>query len=485
MELKHSFSGEIESEYEYLRTHLLTPGSGFNPGAQNPDYPDEPLIDENTLYGYPIYNEILGVYTLLEKPILNITKGRVRFEQSSENNGLREAKTTYRRAIELDKSSVKIALNPASHLNLVDAYFQIQYKGTFNNPVHSTYLPEHANLFTAEITEQSGGVELSPFLWKSAIYPLACSDNIIVNLEHLEVDNWNVPNSQFSQSATDNITDLEYFLTIILHLENENNEKFVHLGTWDTQNNTLNYLHSHDVYHEFPTYGSYSNKKFTYGWNWWHKPEFQGKYHYSDLLGQPEDVVIDILPPYTVYDPSATAMNSIKIVNYSVGYFPNAEKKFVSGGFIEILESNEIPENNTFEIDFVGKNCTSQDFPLASTDDIESICNSYEYRASKFNYRKYKQWLEDSAKTVVPLEFKIYPNPANQFVMVAVEGAQNSEQEWVIDIQDLSGRIISSKCYSLKEDKVRIDVSAYKAGVYMLHTRAGTQSKVHKVVVQH
>lgn len=72
IQLEHSFIGSIRTDYPYIGKPIFTPGSSFNPGVDNDRY--------------PIYNEVLGVYTLLEKPKVEIYGGFVTRQYGSSHS---------------------------------------------------------------------------------------------------------------------------------------------------------------------------------------------------------------------------------------------------------------------------------------------------------------------------------------------------------------------------------------------------------------
>ena len=447
MELNHNFSGSIRSSPSYGFSELYIPGTVAN----------EPVPPSGVSYDpkYPIYNEVLGVYTLLDKPVVDIYEGiyQRRFEtvyfsgyQGQPGSSATISTDSLRRVFKINKESIKIALNPASNLSIKNIYIQLK-------------------IWPMEGFEPLSILKSNSFLNKSGntlisdLIPIDCIENYPIFYDY----NLNYEYQPPPMFGTPIPAEIEIGLSTILVFEDLQNNNYIHKNTWEIIPNKLDYAYPPD-----------NTNPSVHEYNWFDKPEFIDLdfLHYFKL----ENLEIE----NTSISASQYVQDYITIGNTTI---TSHQLEIVAGEYIEINPDAEIDVNTNLYIYKPGINCTSQDFSMAiaSQTDIINICNSNEYtlsRSRKINFEK-------NENTNIELIFNIYPNPANQFIMVAVEGAQDSEQEWVIDIQDLSGRIISSKSYSLKEDKVRIDVTAYKAGVYMLHTRAGTQSKVHKVVVQH
>lgn len=116
IQMEHSFSGTISSNYNYIRKPVFTPGSSFTPDDNRYSFGDD---------RYPIYNEILGVYTLLEKPKIEFYRGYVIRNYGAPLTAGGANRSITRKAFMIDQESIKVALNPASGLTLVESYVQL------------------------------------------------------------------------------------------------------------------------------------------------------------------------------------------------------------------------------------------------------------------------------------------------------------------------------------------------------------------------
>lgn len=80
-------------------------------------------------------------------------------------------------------------------------------------------------------------------------------------------------------------------------------------------------------------------------------------------------------------------------------------------------------------------------------------------------------------------EFDITPNPVNQGFVTLNYNLSNSEP-LLIRIYDVSGKIVLSQNTSVNQEpsKVNLDLSHFKAGIYLLKIETDNWSKTHKLV---
>ncbi len=138
--LEQQFSGILTTEHNYMMRNRYTPGSNF--ALTLPQPPADREIS------YPVYNEILGVYTLLDKPEIRCYYGPAGAIRS-------------RRAFKIDKESIHLAVNPASGLDLVEAYVQLVVINT-----------AQGNTFP-----NSSGSVINDSTWVSGLIPISCIDD--------------------------------------------------------------------------------------------------------------------------------------------------------------------------------------------------------------------------------------------------------------------------------------------------------------------
>ncbi|WP_333877463.1 T9SS type A sorting domain-containing protein [Flavobacterium sp.] len=72
--------------------------------------------------------------------------------------------------------------------------------------------------------------------------------------------------------------------------------------------------------------------------------------------------------------------------------------------------------------------------------------------------------------------FKVYPNPAKNFVTIATEGLDS----YNLRVTDLSGKVMMAKELTGVENTV--DVSSYAAGVYFFEVNSGSKSETIKII---
>ena len=79
---------------------------------------------------------------------------------------------------------------------------------------------------------------------------------------------------------------------------------------------------------------------------------------------------------------------------------------------------------------------------------------------------------------------KIYPNPANDFVNIAMNG-QLSGSKITVTIHDILGKQVVNRSYDNSSSfQERIDVSSLKSGVYLMNVSDGSASTTKKLIVR-
>lgn len=81
-----------------------------------------------------------------------------------------------------------------------------------------------------------------------------------------------------------------------------------------------------------------------------------------------------------------------------------------------------------------------------------------------------------SNEIFTPSKFKVYPNPANNFVSITAESAD----AFSLKVTDLSGKVMMNNELSGIDNT--IDVSNYAAGIYLFEIKAGNRTDTIKVV---
>lgn len=78
------------------------------------------------------------------------------------------------------------------------------------------------------------------------------------------------------------------------------------------------------------------------------------------------------------------------------------------------------------------------------------------------------------------IEFKVYPNPAKEFIQLKFE---NLEEQATIEIQDLTGKIIQSKIINQNEKQVFMPLNL-ASGMYLVKFQDQEKTKVQKLIVR-
>jgi hypothetical protein len=73
----------------------------------------------------------------------------------------------------------------------------------------------------------------------------------------------------------------------------------------------------------------------------------------------------------------------------------------------------------------------------------------------------------------------VFPNPATSSINISISG-DNSDEDMLIELRDLQGRLLSSQVAVLGTTKM--DVSNHAAGAYILHIRIGEEISVWKII---
>ena len=77
----------------------------------------------------------------------------------------------------------------------------------------------------------------------------------------------------------------------------------------------------------------------------------------------------------------------------------------------------------------------------------------------------------------------IYPNPATQQLNVELKMQDNAPLQMML--RDVQGKIVWSQEYKYAEElKVKIDVSSFSKGFYLLDVQQGTYFNSEKIVVE-
>ncbi len=416
--LEQQFSGILTTEHNYMMRNRYTPGSNF--ALTLPQPPADREIS------YPVYNEILGVYTLLDKPEIRCYYGPAGAIRS-------------RRAFKIDKESIHLAVNPASGLDLVEAYVQLVVINT-----------AQGNTFP-----NSSGSVINDSTWVSDLIPISCAD------DHLFVfDNWTISDFPLLSPLIRDVN-----LSTVLVLENSQGDRFLHKATWETD---------------------YELQYFAYSSSWFDEPEFAGL-----------DTGFLHVPASEHFQNEAIDDN-VRVQEWLTMKNSTVQGAHVTAGQrIEVLPDSDIDPDSELFIYTPGIDCDPT-FDLALASVINSVCNSSEYQNSK-NFLKagghqlakgdsLKRWVlpeHDNEPHSLPL--LLYPNPASNFIHVAVQDQDPQATEVAFALHDVTGRQVLSQTRqssNANEGYYTLTLPELSSGVYMLYVTTGKKAAVEKVIIQ-
>jgi hypothetical protein len=495
MNLEHSFSGAIYTTYPYIGNRgIFTPGSEFSPKGvitqidpQDPTgLPVRPVGDSR----YPYYNEILGVYTLLEKPEVKVWKGitsEIDWDQDEQTAVLGFSRKNIRHGLKITPGSIKVAINPSADLILKEGYVQINYIRADQGTGRS------AKFFSIE---QNDIVDDTS--WTSPLIPL---QSIAESALLFEVRAYNRPSQTFNYKNGD------LSCSTILVFENSNGDRFLHKSTWDTEVTEVKNDNGDDFWDweessfnesgvvpstsdqwpfpggDYGYYGAPNNLEFTeQPWrplnNGSNYVNFQGMFFIPNpaILKAKQNILLkNILTGGT----GSQGSNPSYVYRY--------EDNFSAGNSITV-EKTTIRPNTTLQISPLGIN-NPQPFNtlnIATAEEISSICESSTYLGSKQVNYKQENYLQDAPYVAKEqLNFITYPNPARESVLILLENSASYPAQLEVTLVDVSGNPVQSqivKSTELNGNKYPLDLQGLAPGMYVLRVNSEKISGQQKIV---
>jgi hypothetical protein len=458
MQLEHNFSGELQAAFPFLGTSIYTPGSNFTP---------------NTLPGfsadvqYPIYNEVLGAYTLLEKPKIKVWKGYIEKDWDVRHLGsgiYRQMiiRAIDRRAFTIDPSSIKIAVNKASGLTLSEAYVQLNFS------LEQT---------GAKFEDYSEGVVLNNTTWVSPLIPLSCAGERLVISDIKREREAHQYTGDFEPWPS--ITHQEISLSLILNFKNSSGETILYKSTWATDVEDADYYSAEPAHTVYSEANSAMAERETFDWfdNEWLRDLndgfFKAEEHLSFL--------------YETIENDVEAIETITIENSLVqSDLQNPENdgytNVLAGTRIDLLPNSQVIPNSVLEISGIGMNCNAP-VTLASDNEISTACSSTEYlsRLEKAN----RVILPNAHTKKAKFSFMIYPNPASDYINILIPADFNAIENVTVNIQDMAGRqVLIEKRLDRQNGYFQLETTQFKTGIYLLRVQAGNESSLQKVHIK-
>lgn len=447
IQLEHEFSGTLSFFDRYFSHDLYIPGSNFTPssGAVNLDR------------SYPLYNEVLGLFNLLERPKVEIWKGNVYYEEevvrdyngNTLSNTIQNGKV--RRAFKIDQSSIKLALNSASNLTISEAFLQLTFKKSGGQ---------------LGFSEEIEGFEINRDTWVSPLVPLACAGE---RLLYTDMDL--LPYTQLPGSGPEEILTDEVLISIVLSLKAPNGNKYLHKATFPVEITSENqYPYSSDeVITDFMDPSTTIN---TYTFDWFNKQEFVN--YQRSLFSSQSNLAFN----NQIIDEDQSAQTSINLVNTTVlnnsssGLLLREYTSLKAGNRIFIDAGSEIEKNSELEIvGLIEQNCEAP-VPLANPQQIAATCNSTSYLNSA------NPLLGKKSSAMNDLVFQnaieLYPNPASEYLIINLNCYYVPVESIDIIVQDFSGRIIKNESLSPEGfNEFRVKTNNLSSGLYLISIRKG------------
>jgi hypothetical protein len=422
IELEHLFTGTLTSNHTYGISDFYIPGSVIS----------NPPISTGSNYNhkYPIYNEVLGLYTLLEKPKIDIYYGET-FSRYDDDNQLPDPGKEARILFNIQEESVKLALNPASNLILKEAFIQVSALGNFYSIVDPT---------STNVTNNTG-ISMTK-IWTSKLIPISCISDQPIYFDYATND--------FAPDISDVTT------SIILFLEDPNGNKYVHKSTWETEWTPTPYPYQRDI----NIVNTTTNTIFIHIYNnWFNKPTFINKDYSFYLLEDHKNLSGSITQ-------SKRAKETILIENATI----YNELEITAGQRIDIKPNTTILPQTDIYIYTPMTECKDNEIPLASWEDILDACNSPEYISSKIHKRLKDDEYEYSLAELNMVKVSVFPNPVSDYVSLDFENIPRNYSSKIF-ITDMNGRLLLSENIENNRgfNNHSISVGNLSAGIYILH----------------
>ncbi len=466
--LEQQFSGILTTEHNYMMRNRYTPGSNF--ALTLP----QPPVDREI--SYPVYNEILGVYTLLDKPEIKCYYGPAAFYQGYETTPfigtpfytLRPhilRRYHGRKAFKIDRESIHLAVNPASGLDLVEAYVQLIVIDSKRGK---------------SFPNGSRGTLINDSTWVSDLIPISCADDHLIVFDEY----WNkVYRKKAKEPFLASVpipgidilpVDIDVNLSTVLVLENSQGDRFLHKATWETDYEVELFWGSpSDQFDQTMQVNDidYTGTGQTY--SWFDQPEFAGL----------DTGFLHV--PASEHFQNETIDNDVRVQEWLTMKNSTVQGAHVTAGqHIEVLPDSDIDPDSELSIYAPGIDCDPT-FDLAPASVIKSVCNSSEYQSSKDTSKRQVLLVDDNEPHSLPLF--LYPNPASNLIHVAVQDQDpQTTTEVAFALHDVTGRQVLSQTRqsSNANREYTLNLPELSSGVYMLYVTAGKKTAVEKVIIQ-
>lgn len=492
------FMGELKNTVNIAGPAFFNPGTYSSSGTGSPQL--------QSVFEYPVYNEILGSFALLESPKIVISSTDKDYYESSPYTRscvLNPDPKDHRQCTFIDyirtkniqfqlKDNLKYAYNTALDIKStkIEAAFIIRAKT--NDPyvstnynveksvqkLHPHYLVNLSSTkydgYTNSLIEKDGILNLqTPFVPIDAFKPMVSSVGIKSYFTKMQCDYWGgCSPTYFAPLDPIKISDMEIELKLIVDIE------FNTLRSDGTNNATTQIL----------TYKVRPEDIFT-----------QTNDIYSNLAGSNKNITQfpeNLILKSTVFDGSHVNGFLLSGKQYKCKAYNNitidGDLSTTGGYYVDIVAGNEIYMGPNSSI---GTNINlniepvldySTPMPQSTQAYVTNFCkglnaNAPVYAAKTSFYKSLEENAEDNPNSSIILtnvsNYGIYPNPNNGFFTLNVE----SENCKNIYVYDLLGKVVYQKMES-KAQKFDIDITDQSKGIYIIKVVDGDNVKMFKVV---
>ncbi len=504
------FSGTLENTSIARGPTFTTPGSFKNNVSIDPNtnQPVNNILDlpYQDVYGYPVYNQPVGVFALLEQPVLEKSEfsSVTPFPNASKIDYLN--KTQYKL-----KSPLKYTFNPSLNLTNKKMEAMILIK-VINDPNSNIIIPasnstsffstivldKSINLVSEDINTYNNDViyeylilnnqggfikKVDTITYTSNFLPIDVFNSMVFEISTLEY----LGAITFPPSSISNILNRSNWSNIKVELKLKVDVQFAGTNT-DGNPNNFTYLFTYEIgenniiLKNTELYPSLANSIADIY-------QYEEDLDFSNLVfnGTPIEGCELNGTTYT-----CQAWNDITIngnLSTSNGYIVN----LIAGNQIEAFPESVIsPEINLSIVPVLNY---SQPMPEATSTYVSNFCNklmadSLDYQANTVPINKILldsvQEIQNSISnslnlTNAELDFQLFPNPSSQLTIVIVEG--NESGPATLSVFDVMGKE-QNLIIQGQNGQFNFDVSTLAKGMYFVRVNTIGASKTKQLIVK-
>ncbi len=467
------FTGSLNQELLITGPRFNTPGSFVNQGASiyNPPY-------SNNVYGYPIYNQPLGIFSLLESPSVSIS-GPKKENYTCTNQIARETNFTNHYQYKI-ADDLKYALNTSLDIESHDIQAAIFVKGYFTGIETDPRYPGFndsifystefsTNTISYDYYEESKAFTKDTITIQSVYIPIDALNNAVFGfgIKNRRIrgtcePNWN--------GALFNVHQVILKLIVKVSYESENDQNEQHEYDYifsyliDEDNLTLeedlfvnDLPGSNQNFNQFPKDLLLNNKTFNgsaiegciltgnqYLCKAWNEITIEG-----DLIST-NNYLVDIV-----------AGSQILVLNES---FIDSEINLIVSPILD-LSNPTPPVDRSYVFDFC--NNTDPNYPGYKANQVPKIYWN--------NVEDSIEAKEEALESVFTIN--VYPNPAQNHFNISFDAIETGDMH--LSIIDFSGRVVSNHLIPVRREGIHneeFDINHLAKGIYFCNFRFNNQT---------